>query len=248
MTALERARRFIQHDAVRTALVIVPLAMSGAANAGLVFNTGGGANAVDSASFPLANTEEGFASTFSSLPNGGAKWWGSSNVYSFVGSGGGQPVNCKASDAVNAPSMRCAVSMTIGGTGTGQLGAHIPAHWDFGLDFSLRTDADVNSWVTDIQYDVAFYFNDNLLVGSGTSSVGDINLSGWAIDTGLASWKVVLTASFVAAGVGNVQLDIPQNSVDIMPLGTTAVPEPASLALATVAFTGLAALRRRRRS
>lgn len=251
MTALDRARQFVQNDALRTALVIVPLALCGAADAALVFDTSNGNEPSAVASTGLLDSESGQTSTYSPLSNGGARWWGRSNDFSFSSSGGAtDPLACEfyVGDTVVET---CLVRMTIGGTGSGSQGSTgIPAHWDFSLQSRFGDDPQdpPTGSITNIQYDIAFLIN-NEVVGTGSGASGDIELAGLSAgDLASWPWQVVLTASFEAFGSGTVWLDVPDNSVDIMPRGPSSVPEPGSLAIASVAFFGLAAVRRRRRA
>ncbi len=244
MTALERARAFIQHDAVRTALVIVPLAMSGAANAGLVFlPASGDKTPTAEAAIGLTGTPSVASSNFEPFGVGGLKWWGSTNVLgfsSFTSGGDAIPVECES-----GPAPGCSISLTLEGTVTGQFEMGIALHWDFGLESTGS--------VTKVRYSVEYSLNDTVVgtssfddIGFGTN--GNLTAMGLSPGTNVTTWKVVLTTMFEAEGGGTVQLVVPDRTVEIAPPSAQSIPEPSSVTLAFLAFTGLAALRRRRRS
>lgn len=233
LTALERAKHFVQHNAAKTALVILPLAMAAPANAASITFDAVGATAVASAGGgPGSVTLTGGSGAFSQI---GAD----NNGVRFV------TVGDYMFNVALDSSGSGFVELILSGTGSGTLDADIPAHFDYSYLFAPGT-------LTSFSSSVIFSINSVPIASFGSlgpSANSDFLLSGWAPGDPLTDWKVDLRATFQGTGqAGTLALHIPPHSVDIIPQAETpaaAVPEPASLILFATGASVLA-LRRRR--
>jgi hypothetical protein len=215
LTALERAKYFVQKNASKTALVIVPLALASSATATPLFDVPGNVSISTNLSVGVGT------STFSSLPNGGVKFNG---MQSLRGPSSGSGFS---------------LTVTLFGTGSGLLDvATIPAIYDFSFSFSLATPAPFVSSIT-------YYINGvdrGSFAGLGTSATNPpgFTLAGWSPLAALSTWSVVLQVDGVASSpAGDIVLSIPNISIAPRAVsGPTTVPEPASWLL-LAAGTGL---------
>jgi hypothetical protein len=224
MTALERAKRFVQKHAAETALVIVPLAMASSVEASSVNFIGTTASITDAQRLTLVSSGSGF----DSLANGGVQFFGD-YVFDVI------------PDSPSGGSFD--LMLTIGGTASGVLDMDfIPGSWDYALNgLDMQT----------LSSDITFFIKTTTpaTYGSGTGAVnavlpnrtfsGAFGLSGWDpfVPESLASWSVELHAVGSYRGSGQLTLTIPNHSIDIAPLddgtggGGGDVPEPATLLL-----------------
>lgn len=247
MTALERAKRFVQTTAAKTALVIVPLAMAAPATASSIeFNPASG-DAQQSIQTRAQLTLMTGSGDFEALPNGGVKFYGDYSWGLESGTSGG--------------GYQTKLTLTLTGTGSGDVDvASIPAHFDY--LFNLGPNNPFSNFSSSIEF---FFFGGASVGSRGPLSNGngilyqedeDLALTGWdpTDPQDLGQWKVVLQANFLMqpSSIGVIELTIPRNSIDIMPAadpGTQdpAVPEPASLLLLGSGVAVLARRRHRRR-
>ena len=196
MTALERAKRFVQQKAATTALVIVPLAVAGAADASPILN-------------PTGETV-----TFTGL----SPTSGSYTLTQFPTGGNGVRFAAEYDFNVSSPSGGSFfIELALSGTGNGLLDVPtIPAHYDY-----LFAPSDT---ISDFESTIKFLIN-GIERGSGgphgVSGNGDPALSGWLPTQSLSSWGAVLRAEFfAAAGSSTIHLSIPAlASIDIVPAG-----------------------------
>ncbi len=216
VTGLERAKRFARHGVAATALVIVPLALATPAAATPIFNT------LDATvSFPGPPPAAG-SGAFSPLPNGGVRFVGDYDFVVTNASGGGFAF----------------IELLLAGTGSGSLDVPaIPAHYDYLFTFGPT--------VSNFTSSVTFSINGQPAASGlgGASAFDDLNLQGWTLDDPLSTWSVFLRADFSATNPSTIHLNIPPNSIDIMPGAVIAaeVPEPASILLLATGL-GLLAL------
>jgi hypothetical protein len=218
MTALERAARYIAHQAAATALVIVPLATASSASAAVILDPGTATPTGGGAVSPLP----GGSASFVTVANGGIKYFGSES-YSVAASGGGFEVG-----------------LILEGTGSGTLDmSSIGAHFDYTLS---GQSTDLSSFSATIDFLINGVVRGSA-AGLGASASGNVLLGGWTTGEALTSWKVVLQGSFGGGGGDVLTLDVPDHSISLTPAGAS-VPEPALLLLTMAG--AVVALRRRR--
>jgi hypothetical protein len=217
MTALQRAKNFVHQHAATTALVIVPLAAAGAAEAAPILNAGGATATV------AGVTVTSDAHSFTALGDG-IRFTGEYDFEISSASGGS-----------------FVLELTLAGTGSGLLDvATIPAHYDY----LFALGANIENFTSSIQFLINGVERGS---GGphGASGAGAPTLAGWAPTDTLTDWGVVLRAEFFAFGTTTLHLSVPPHSIDIVPSSQgDPIPEPASLLLLGA---GLGAVARRRR-
>ncbi len=236
MTALDRAKRWLETGVKATALVVVPLASASdlsRAKAGTVtiFDP-------TSAYFSAASGGASQATTgFGSLP--------------LFDSVMGAQAYGNAQYDVSGISYESISFVFAGGAGAGSAPfavSTVPVSWDFTFTPSTHSDP----W----SYSVSTTINDTPTEQDfgpfvGQATIGDSMIAATPLGMSLDSWRVIVQIDWQSAsggpGSGILNWDIPAGqSLDINPAG--AVPEPASLWLMIAALpAGLAMFLRRRR-
>lgn len=228
MTALDRAKRFIQHGASATALVIVPLAVAAPAAASTITFESATATATAAA---VNATATGGAGAFTALPNGGILF-ASVADYTFDIA------------APSSGSKASAVTLTLSGDGDNGLLSMAALFASY--DYAFTTGAGMFSGLSSY---IEFYINGSL-VGSSVSTSGTgsgpLTLAGWAPTDTLSFWEVIIGANVDTTTGGTLSLAVP--FVQITPPGMPPpmIPEPGTAILLGSGLLGFAVRRRRR--
>lgn len=237
MTALDRARRWLETGVKATALVVVPLASAsgpGRAKADTVTIFDPTSAYFSAASGGASRSTAGFRSLAPLNSIMGAQAYGSAQY------------------DVDGISYESISFVFAGGAGEGSAPfavSTVPVSWDFTFTPSTNSDSWSYSAFTTIN-DTSTEKDFGSFVGQAT--IGDSMIATTPFGMSLTSWNVILQIDWQSAsggsGSGNLNWDIPAGqSLDINPAG--AVPEPASLWLMIAAMpAGLAMFLRRRRS
>lgn len=240
MSTMERARSFMRRSTLSTVMSVLPFALAAVnADAAAVTLTPGLYTPT-----VYTNGMVDLGSNFYLLPS----VVGDVDGQKIAGVGTFAVIGDSSISAQDLPSVQIVGYGGASGTFTGD---NLPVKWDFSTSeqfsclgsISLCSSTAVNSsWL--LEY--TLWFGDLSQKLQFTNS-GFGNFTGTSAFTGVSglsptAWEVALTVYY--SGYGNLIVDIPENSLAIP--GTSAVPEPATIALmgAGLVFIGLRRIRR----